>query len=198
MERVTLQDQQLLRKLRTMRALVIHPPGEEKDRFVAHIKRIGCQVSVAWPAPAELPVEIDVVFFQLSRIDDTFEVSWMTNAPDVARIAIISYETPEILSALERLCVHGVISSPVRLFGIFAVLVTALGVARHEKKLRSRVHSLDNTLKSRRKVEKAVSILSGSRDISEDEAYKRIRDKSMKSKRSIGDVADAIIDASDI
>ena len=122
----------------------------------------------------------------------------MSSADDIARIGIISFETPEILAELERLHVHGVLSKPIRLFGVLAALTTAISLARHEFRLNKRVKSLDETLKARRKIEKAVQILADSRCISETEAYKRIREKSMQSKESIASIAEAIISAADI
>lgn len=64
--------------------------------------------------------------------------------------------------------------------------------------MKKRVASLDETLKARRKIEKAVQLIAASRLISEADAYKRIREKSMQSKESIAVIADAIIAASEI
>lgn len=188
----------LVRRLRRMRILVIHPEDEERATFVAHLKRIGCQVDMVWPAPGSLPDYADVVLFLLGPNRDANTVSWMANAGDIARIAIISFETPEILNALERLHVHGVLSKPIRIFGVLAALTTAIGLARHETTLRTRVRALDETLKARRKIEQAVAILSESKNIDEQSAYKRLRDKSQNSQRSIGEIADAIIAANDV
>lgn len=188
----------LVRKLRRMRILVIHPDDDERAVFVAHLKRIGCQVDMMWPAPDALPDHADVVLFLLGPNRDPNTVAWMSSANDIARIAIISFETPEILNALERLHVHGVLSKPIRIFGVLAALTTAIGLARHETTLKTRVRSLDETLKSRRKIEQAVAILSETKGIDEQTAYKRLRDKSQNSQRSIGDIADAIISANDV
>lgn len=187
-----------MRRLRRMRILVIHPDDEERATFVAHLKRIGCQVDMIWPAPDVLPDYADVVLFLLGPDRDAKAVSWMASTNDIARIAIISFETPEILNALERLHVHGVLSKPIRIFGVLAALTTAIGLARHETTLKTRVRSLDETLKARRKIEQAVAILSETKGIDEQVAYKRLRDKSQNSQRSIGDIADAIIAASDV
>jgi len=181
-----------------MRILVIHPDDEEGRIFVNHLKRIGCQVDIQWPSPTRLEDHTDVVLFLLGPNKDPNTASWMSSAEDIARIAIISFETPEILSELKRLNVHGVLTKPIRLFGVLAALTTAIGIARHELTLRNRVRSLDNTLKSRRLVEQAVAVLSESRGINEQEAYKRLREKSQNSQTSIGEVAQAILAAHDV
>lgn len=188
----------LLRRLRRMRVLVIHPDDPEREMFLSHLRRIGCQVEKVWPAPSALPDGIDVVLFLVNRIHDKGALSWMSGAENIARIGIISFETPEILEELERLHVHGVLSKPIRLFGVLAALTTAISLARHEMRLKKRVAALDETLKARRKIEKAVQLIAASRSISEAEAYTRIREKSMQSKESIAAIAEAIIAANDI
>ncbi|CZF78363.1 Aliphatic amidase regulator [Grimontia celer] len=175
--------------------MLIHPHDGEKDGFLAHLKRIGCQVESAWPPPQTLPDHIDVVLFLVQKSYDKEACSWMSSESTIAKIAIIDFETPEILNALERQNIHGVLSKPIRLFGVLAVLTTAIGVASHEARLRQRIESLDETLKARRKVERAVAILAESRNISEEEAYKRIRRKAQDSRQSIAQLADAIIDS---
>ncbi|MEI2387451.1 ANTAR domain-containing protein [Breoghania sp. JC706] len=188
----------LLRRLRRMRVLVIHPDDAERAMFLAHLRRIGCQVESVWPAPATLPGRFDVVLFLIKRTHDDDTLSWMAAEDQIARIAIITFETPEILEELGRLNVHGVLTKPIRIFGILAALTTAISLAGHESRLKKRIQSLDETLKARRKIEKAVTILSESRSISEAEAYARIRGKSQKSKVSIAAIAEAIISSADL
>ena len=198
MSSAPIKSQNLIRRLRRMRILVIHPDDEDRDGFVAHLKRIGCQVEMVWPSPEKLPDHADVVLFLLGQDRDPNLVSWMSVADNIARIAIINFETPEILSELERLNVHGVISKPIRPFGVLAALTTAIGISRHEMTLKNRIKSLDENLRSRRKVEQAVAILSETRGIDEQDAYKRLRDKSQNTQTSIGEIADAIIAAHDV
>jgi len=195
---VQIKDKNMLRRLRSMRVLVIHPDDPERQMFLAHLKRIGCQVDSVWPTPDTLPEKVDVVLFLLSKTNDQNSLNWMASSDAIMRIAIISFETPEILTELERLNVHGVLTKPIRIFGILAVLTTAVGLFRHESRLKQRVNSLDEMLKSRRKIEQAVSILSESKNISEEEAFRRLRDKSQNSQVSITEIANAIIASSDI
>lgn len=195
---MSVRDQNLLRRLRRMRVLVIHPDDQERSMLLAQLKRIGCQVESIWPASETLPEHVDVVLFLLMRLSDSGNISWLAEENSIARIAIIAFETPEILTELERLNVHGVLSKPIRVFGVLAALTTAIGLARHEARLKRRIRSLDDTLKARRKIEQAVAILSASREISEEEAYKRLRNKSQTSQTPIADIAEAIIASSDI
>jgi len=187
------KDYQLLRRLRQMRVLVIHPDDPDRKILIDHIKRIGCHVDYIWPAPTELTQDIDVVIFLIDSKKKKNSTSWMANDESVARIGVIAYETPEILTELDHFHVHGVISKPIRIFGLLAVLTTAIGFAKHEKRLKKRINSLDETLKGRRKVEQAVAIIAKNETLTEQESYKFLREKSMQEKCSIVEIAEAIV-----
>jgi len=187
------KDYQLLHRLRQMRVLVIHPDDSDRKILIDHIKRIGCKVDYIWPAPTLLAQDIDVVIFLIDSKKKKNSTSWMANDATVARIGVIAYETPEILTELDHFHVHGVISKPIRIFGLLAVLTTAIGFSKHEKRLKKRINSLDETLKGRRKVEQAVAIISKTEALTEQESYKFLREKSMQRKCSIVDVAEAIV-----
>lgn len=191
-------DQSLLRRLRRKRVLVIHPDDEDRRTLLAQLRRIGCQTEKLTSPPETLPPDVDVVLFLLIRNQSDSTVQWMADGSNITRIAIISYETPEILTALERLHVHAVLSKPIRIFGVLAALTTAISLSQHEGRLRQRVKSLDETLRARRKIEKAVAILSKRHDISEDQAYKRLRDKAMKVGSPISEIADAVVASDDL
>ena len=193
-----LSDQSLLKRLRRKRILVIHPDDEDRRTLLAQLKRIGCQTEKLSRAPDVLPPDTDVVLFLLSRNETGDAVKWMAAADAITRIAIISYETPEILAALERLHVHAVLSKPIRIFGMLAALTTAISLAQHEGRLQQRVRSLDDTLKARRRIEKAVTILSERHQITEEQTYKRLRDKAMKVSAPIAEIADAVIASDDV
>ena len=125
---LALRDGNLLRHLRRMHILVIHPEDQEREMLLAHIRRVGCQVESVWPAPESLPGSADVVLFLLNRVRDEKSLGWMAASETIARIAIISFETPEILAELQRMNVNGVFSKPIRVFGLLAALTTAIGV----------------------------------------------------------------------
>lgn len=197
-DNLQVDDGNLLRQLRRVRMLVIHPEDSEREILLAHLKRVGCTVECRWPPPDALPDNVDVVLFLLNRNQGDRSLSWMSSAQAIARIAIIAFETPEILGELQRVNAHGVISKPIRVFGILAALTTALGLANHENRLKQRIRTLDETLKSRRIIEKAVAVLCESRDITEDEAYRRLRDKAQSSNATIASVAAAVVASSGI
>jgi AmiR/NasT family two-component response regulator len=184
-----------IRRLRRARMLILHPEDQDRKVLFDQLRRIGCQTECLWPPPNKLPEDYDVVFFLLSGLEDGHSVTWLAEGSAAAHIAIIAYETPDILEEISRRHVHGVLSKPLRIFGVLAAITTALGMAQREGRLKQRIRTLDDTLRARRQVEQAVRILSRERGITEEEAYVRIREKSMKSQKPIAEIAEAIIAA---
>lgn len=193
--RARLPEESIPRRLRQTTVLLIHPDDEDGRALLLQLKRIGCLCSREWPAPSTIDPAVDAALFQLDTDDLGGNAQWMSGEGRFARIAIIGYETPAVLTALGKANVHGVISRPVRIFGVLAALTTALNTARHEQRLLQRITALDNTLRARRRIEKAVQILARNRSIEEGEAYRRIRDRSMSENQSITELAEAIIAA---
>ncbi|MZR29546.1 ANTAR domain-containing response regulator [Sneathiella litorea] len=188
----------ILRNLRKTRTLVLHPDDEDGIALTRHLVRVGCAAERVWPAPAELPQEVSVVLFLLSPDEDSNSYEWMSSEADVARIAIISYETPEILVQLDKLNAHSILTKPIRHFGVLAAVTNSIQVSNHIARLRRRIRLQDETLKGRRKVETAIGILRKSRGISEEKAYRLLREKSMRDRIPISELAEAFIVSSDL
>ncbi|MES9906090.1 MAG: ANTAR domain-containing protein [Sedimenticola sp.] len=187
-------DKRLLRSLRNKKIAVIHPRDEDGENLLRQLQRIGCQVSSIWPSPKELPDDLDAVFFLIDQ-EKNQGCEWLDNERALALIAVISYENPTVLEALTAAKVHGLITKPVRPFGVLARLVTALSLFKYEERLNTRIAKLDETLKTRRLVEQATRILSRTREISEDEAYALIRREAMNKQITLFDMARSIINA---
>jgi AmiR/NasT family two-component response regulator len=80
--------------------------------------------------------------------------------------------------------------------------VWALMLARnqflYERRLRSRIDKLDENLRTIRAVERAKALLMEKRKMNEEEAYHFLRRTAMKRRISVGALATAIIDSSEI
>ena len=78
------------------------PSSGDQDRKVLfdQLRRIGCQTECIWPPPNKLAEDYDIVFFLLSGLDDGHSVAWMAEGSEAAHIAIIAYETPDILEEI--------------------------------------------------------------------------------------------------
>ncbi len=184
----------LLRTLRETRVLVVHPPDRDGEELVRHLRRIGCQVRSLWPQPETIPDQVDVVFRLIDR-QCPASLGQPTGPAPFALVAIVDYEDPLVLNALIDANVRGVVTKPVRPFGVLSTLVMARAAHRYEGRLLQKVHKLEETLRSRREIEKSVRILMMMRGLSEDDAYQLIRRQAMDRRQSMAAVASSIIHA---
>jgi AmiR/NasT family two-component response regulator len=81
-------------------------------------------------------------------------------------------------------------------------VATSLALARaqflYERRLRSRIDKLDETLRAFRSVERAKTILMQTRKLDEEEAYHFMRRQAMSRRISITAVAAAIVDSNEL
>src|SRR5262249_39352380 len=74
-------------------------------------------------------------------------------------------------------------------------LVLALSLRGYTRRLESKVQKLEDTLKARRDVDKAVKILVGLKKIGEFEAYEMIRQQATEKRLTIAEIAVSIMSA---
>lgn len=184
----------ILEDLRQARVLVVHPRDEDAATLVDHLKRLGCEVKAAWPMPATLPRDIDTVFLQVESLSADGVTSFLADR-NPAIIAIVTYESPIALKAIIDLNAHGVISKPIRPLGV----LTQFALARYrwgfEGRLTTKVAKLEDTLKSRRTVDKAVKILAELNQVDDEAAYRMLRDQATAQRQPMVAVAETVIAA---
>jgi AmiR/NasT family two-component response regulator len=184
----------LIEELRGARVLVIHPRDAEGEALIDQLKRIGCNVRGVWPPPASIPQDIDTVFQFVDGAEEAvFPATSNEHAPTL--VAIVDYENPTILKQLLDSNAHGVVNKPIRSFGILSSLVLARSLRGYTRRLEGKVAKLEETLKARRDVDKAVKILVGLKKISEFEAYELIRQQATQKRLTMAEIAASIIDA---
>lgn len=184
----------ILDDLRQAKVLVLHPRDEDGAALVDHLRRLGCDVKAIWPAPAAIPGDVDAVFVQVGETADDGLVSLMENT-GAAVIAIVTYESPTSLKAIIDLNAHGVITKPLRQLGVLTQFALARYRVSYESRLANKVRKLEETLKGRRTIEKAVKILTEMNGVEEEAAYKLIRDQATSKRVAIVSVAESIVAA---
>jgi two-component system, response regulator PdtaR len=184
----------LIEELRGARVLVIHPRDAEGEALIDQLKRIGCNVHGVWPPPAAIPPDIDTVFQFVEGSEETaFPACSNEHSPTL--VAIVDYENPTILKRLLDSNAHGVVNKPIRSFGILSSLVLARSLRGYTRRLEGKVQKLEETLKARRDVDKAVKILVSLKNVSEFEAYELIRQQATQKRLAMADIAVSIISA---
>ena len=183
-----------LSDLRGIRVVVMHPADQEIDELIRHLRRIGCQTRLVWPSPPVLPADADVVFFAIWPIGPA-ATPQPGNGAEPSMIAIVDYENPTALKSLLDSNAHCFISKPIRASGVLSSLAMARALHGYHNRLLAKVAKLEETLRSRREIERATRILMEVKHLSEDRAYQLIRQQATAQRLAMGVVARSIITA---
>jgi two-component system, response regulator PdtaR len=187
----------LIDDLRGARVLVVHPRDAQGDALIDQLKRIGCNVRGMWPPPSEMPRDVDTVFHVVEAAETpALTASATDDGPTF--VAIIDYENPTVLKRLLDSNAHGVVNKPIRPYGILSSLVLARSVHGYTRRLEGKVQKLEETLKARRDVDKAVKILVALKQIGETEAYELIRQQATQKRLSMAEIAATIVGAQEV
>ncbi|MBC7285703.1 ANTAR domain-containing protein [Hoeflea sp.] len=180
--------------LRRARVLVIHPRDEDGTVLIEHLKRLGCEVRTVWPLPASLPDGIDTIFIS---VEDTSsdQIAHLLQGHDPAIIAVVTYESPTSLKAIFDLNAHGVMSKPLRPLGILTQFTLARYRHGYETRLTGKVRKLEETLKGRRLVDRAIRLLIDVQGMNEDAAYRLVRDQATTERVTMTSIAEDIVAA---
>jgi two-component system, response regulator PdtaR len=186
----------VIEELRGARMLVVHPRDAECDTLIHQLQRIGCSVRHAWPPPATLPADVDTIFHLVETTDTPAFAELPEDGPTL--IAIVEYENPTVLKRLLDSNAHGVVNKPIRSFGILSSIVLARSLHGYAQRLNVKVHKLEETLKARRDVDKAVKILVALKKVAEADAYEIIRAQATQKRLSMAQIAATIIGAQEL
>jgi len=189
----------LLREIRSMRVLVIHPQDRNAEELVAHLRRIGCRVSATWPPPEELPEDVQIVFRAIHPPDSDYgEMMKVAGPQPPITIGIVEYENPTILQSVIDAEVVAIVAKPVRAIGLLTTIMMSVTVTKRERDLAKRLGKIEQKLSALKRIERAKAILMDRNGVSEEEAYSSIRAQAMARRVSIDEISVAIINASEI
>ncbi|MBO1013615.1 ANTAR domain-containing protein [Achromobacter sp. SD115] len=186
----------LYEDLRSVAVAVVYPPGEDRDLLVEQLKRIGCRIHLHWPFPDGPPAGVDVIFFQVSQCGRN-SAAWTASEVEATLIALSEYETPTTLKQLLKTNAHGVLTRPFRSAGVLSTLVLARSAKQFQSRQQSKINKLENTIKARRVVEKAIRVLMDHQRLDERAAYEHMRTRATGLRVSVAEVAAMIIEASE-
>lgn len=185
----------VLRNLRSLRAMVFHPRDGDGELLTQQLQRIGCQVLTMWPPLPELPETVDIVFCAVRPDYAANQCPWMGPEPGVPVIAVVNYENPTLLDAALQMGALNVLTTPVRSSGILSALAVAKHLHEERRELRRRVDRLQQKLLVANQISQAKAILVRTRNISDEQAYRVIREQAMDKRVATEDIARAIINA---
>jgi len=185
----------LYEDLRSIRVALVYPAGEDRDVLAAQLYRIGCDVQLYWPFPDTVP-QADVVFFALTQ-GQYSSALWSASEVNATLIALSEYETPTTLKQLLKSQAHGVLMRPFRSAGILSTLVLARSAKQYQDRQQHKIAKLEDTIRSRRLIERATRLLMEREQLDEPTAYARLRSRATKLRISVAEVAAMLVEASD-
>jgi AmiR/NasT family two-component response regulator len=191
---------QILRDLRGLRVLVVHPPDNERIRLVEHLRRIGCMAETQWPVPESWNDACDIMLLAIEH-DVRAEIQRLLKSSDGLRptlIAIVGYEDPTTLQLVLEAGAVAVIERPIRPFGLLTNLTIARSLWLEKREADKRMRKLERKLSGLQRIQKAKSILMEGQGLSEADAYESIRRQAMSKRLSMDDMAAAIIHANEL
>ena len=185
----------LLRELPELNIVVVHPPDEEGDALVSHLRRVGCMVSVIWPVPATLASNADVLFLLIEGEARAATEALLKSLPkpEPTVIAIVNYEDPTTLQLVLESGAFAVVQKPIKPFGLLANLVAARSIWVERQALLKENRKLRRKITSDQAMSRAKTILMASKGIGEVEAYQAIRAQAMSKRLSMEQIASSII-----
>lgn len=185
----------LLRELPELKVVVVHPPDEEGDALVSHLRRVGCMVSVVWPVPVSLVSNADVLFLLIEG-EARHAIEALLKSlpkPEPTVIAILNYEDPTTLQLVLESGAFAVVQKPIKPFGLLANLVAARSNWMERQALLKENRKLRRKITSDQAMSRAKTILMASKGISEVEAYQATRAQAMSKRLSMEQIASSII-----
>ena len=190
----------LFTKLNKLQFCLIHPDGTDAKEILNQVHRIGCRCDHIWPLNYKIELLYDVIIIGLEIEQHGVLKSILKRRDDFdpTIIAVVDYESPKTLEMLMEFKASAVLSKPVHHFGILATLVLARWNWQRIKKVEIRAHKLEKRLAKQVLVTKAVAFVMEKRQISEQDAYKLIRNQSMAKRLPLLDVCESVINAKDL
>ena len=180
-----------------LRVVVAHPRDSDGEVLIRHLRRLGCKVEHAWPAPGRLGTPADIVFCLLEP--QTRELcSALGETSSGALIGVLPDVSDRSLQLLVEAIPQAVLTRPFHPAVILTNLLVARNNFRYQRRLLHKISKLDETLRSVRKVERAKVILMEKRRIGEFEAYAYLREQAMKKRLSIGNIAAVVVESHEV
>lgn len=187
----------LLRELKGLRVLVIHPQDGEARIVLDQLQRIGCIVEQRWPVPTTLPEGVDVVLLavELSQRSHTQTLveSLSEQAPPI--IAVVGYENPSMLQLVLETQPAAVIERPLRPFGLLTQLLMARAAWRARIDMLAELRKLQSRQPAVSKISMAKALLMARHRLGENDAHRRLQREAMTRRTSMEAIAQQIIDA---
>jgi AmiR/NasT family two-component response regulator len=183
-------------ELQTMSIGLFHTQDADGRLIAEQLKRLGLHCECRWPPTLQNLGGIDFVILSLvPEIVSKFGAALMREFRRKVVVSVVGYESPTVLSLACQINSSAMLFSPVRPFGVLSSIVLALCQHKSAEELQKRIQKLESRLENVRLIEQAKRFLMETRGLSEDDAFRLLRNRAMERRCSIEETASSIVDA---
>ncbi len=142
--------------------------------------------------------DLAIVDIKMPEMDGLEAAAAIISADIAPVILLTAYSDSELVESARRAGVSGYLVKPLRETELAPIVEIALARFEDLRALRQRVLDLEDALETRKLVERAKGVLMDSHGLSESDAFRRMRKTSMDNRKSMREVAEAILLSHDL
>lgn len=142
--------------------------------------------------------DVCVLDIRMPERDGISAVAELVSEGISAAILLTAYSDQELVQKATEAGAFAYLVKPFKPQDLPPAIEVAVSRFRQTQALYKQVRELNQRLEARRIIERAKGLLMRKQGISEEEAYTRIRQKSMETRRSMREVAEAILMTEDL
>lgn len=185
----------VLKDIRSLRVVLVHPQDQDGDELGAQLQRIGCKFQRVWPELDALPTGTDLVLLAVRPENLARGYEWMGKANSPPVIPVVAFENPITLAAVLHMNAFATIASPVRSAGLLTAIAVTLHQSRARRTRERYIERLEQKQAHQRLIQQATQIVMESRGLDEEQAYQLLRSQAMLKRESIEVLATGIVKA---
>lgn len=142
--------------------------------------------------------DVCVLDVRMPERDGISAVAELVSEGISAAILLTAYSDQELVQKATEAGAFAYLVKPFKPQDLPPAIEVAVSRFRQTQALHKQVRELNQRLEARRIIERAKGLLMRKQGVSEEEAYARIRQKSMETRRSMREVAEAILMTEDL
>ena len=141
--------------------------------------------------------DLVIMDIKMPEMDGITAAKIITNEKIAPVLLLTAFSQKEIVDKAKDSGVLAYLVKPVKEVNLFPAIEIAISRFREFAELERELEDVKDSLETRKLLDRAKGILMATHQLGENEAYRRIQQYSMAKRKSIREVAEAIIDAAD-
>ena len=141
--------------------------------------------------------DLVIMDIKMPEMDGIAAAKIIANEKIAPVLLLTAFSQKEIVEKAKDSGVLAYLVKPVKEVNLFPAMEIAISRFREFAELERELEDVKNSLETRKLLDRAKGILMATHQLGESEAYRRIQQYSMAKRKSIREVAEAIIDAAD-